>query len=99
MRAPPSSRQRYRRFVDDYLHRRLDDKLEAERNAGRVVEPPAPDEPENGKRPSLFRRIWPKGKRREYLRDYLRWLKPLRAALVFVFVLALIRAGLEMIEP
>lgn len=97
LRAPPSSRQRYRRFVDDYLHRRLDDKLEAERNAGRVVEAPA--EPQNGKRPTLFRRIWPKGKRREYLRDYLRWLKPLRAALVFVFMLALVRAGLEMIEP
>ena len=39
------------------------------------------------------------GKRREYLRDYLRWLWPHRFQLAGVFVLALIVAGLEMIEP
>ena len=39
------------------------------------------------------------GKRREYLRDYLRWLRPHRYQLGAVFVLALIVAIMEMIEP
>jgi ATP-binding cassette, subfamily B, bacterial len=38
-------------------------------------------------------------KRREYLRDYLRWLWPHRYAIGTVFALALLTAGLEMIEP
>ncbi len=42
---------------------------------------------------------FPTGKRREYLRDYLRWLKPHRVEISGVFVLALLVAGLEMIEP
>jgi ATP-binding cassette subfamily B protein/subfamily B ATP-binding cassette protein MsbA len=46
-----------------------------------------------------LRRLRPRGKRREYLGEYLRWLKPLRLAVGAVFLLALIRAGLEMIEP
>jgi ATP-binding cassette subfamily B protein/subfamily B ATP-binding cassette protein MsbA len=39
------------------------------------------------------------GKRREYLREYLRWLRPHRLQLGVVFTLALIVAGMEMIEP
>jgi ATP-binding cassette subfamily B protein/subfamily B ATP-binding cassette protein MsbA len=39
------------------------------------------------------------GKRREYLRDYVRWLWPHRYAVVGFFLLALSTAGLEMIEP
>ena len=39
------------------------------------------------------------GRRREYLRDYLRWLRPHRLELAGVFLLALLVAGLEMIEP
>ena len=39
------------------------------------------------------------GKRREYLGEYLRWLRPHRAQLGVVFALALIVAGMEMIEP
>ena len=38
-------------------------------------------------------------RRREYLRDYLRWLWPHRYAIAGIFALALIGAGLEMIEP
>jgi len=38
-------------------------------------------------------------KRREYLREYVRWLRPYRYALAGVFALALLVAGLEMIEP
>src|SRR5262249_55028899 len=40
-----------------------------------------------------------RAKRREYLREYLRWLWPHRYAVVLVFVLALGVAGLEIIEP
>ena len=39
------------------------------------------------------------GKRREHLREYLRWLRPHRSAVAVLFVLALAVAGLEMIEP
>ena len=39
------------------------------------------------------------GKRREYLRDYLWWLWPHRYELGGVFLLALLVAGMEMIEP
>jgi ATP-binding cassette, subfamily B, bacterial len=39
------------------------------------------------------------GKRREYLRDYMRWLWPHRYQVAGVFLLALLVAGLEMIEP
>ena len=37
--------------------------------------------------------------RREYLGDYLRWLRPHRWSIAALFVLALASAGLEMIEP
>jgi ATP-binding cassette subfamily B protein len=38
-------------------------------------------------------------KRRRYLREYLRWLRPHRYAVGALFALALITAGLQMIEP
>jgi ATP-binding cassette subfamily B protein/subfamily B ATP-binding cassette protein MsbA len=38
-------------------------------------------------------------RRREYLRDYLRWLWPYRYATAVVFGFALLAAGLELIEP
>ena len=90
---PRSSRQSYRRFVEDYLARRLDDPAESGKRAARA------DEPEDAEKPSRWRRFRPRGKRREYLREYVGWLRPLRAALAVVFVLALVRAGLEMVEP
>jgi ATP-binding cassette subfamily B protein/subfamily B ATP-binding cassette protein MsbA len=40
-----------------------------------------------------------RSRRREYLRDYFRWLWPHRYAIAGIFALALIGAGLEMIEP
>jgi ATP-binding cassette subfamily B protein/subfamily B ATP-binding cassette protein MsbA len=75
-----SSRQRYRQFVEDYKHRRLDDPQET----GQDKKPP------DGKRP---------GQRREYLREYIRWLWPHRSAVGALIALALGVAGLEMIEP
>ena len=49
--------------------------------------------PTQGPRPLLG------GRRREYLRDYVRWLWPHRFTVAFLFGLALITAGLQMIEP
>src|SRR3954464_354068 len=40
-----------------------------------------------------------KQRRRGYVRDYLRWLRPHRYAISIVLVLAFIAAGLQMIEP
>jgi ATP-binding cassette, subfamily B, bacterial len=80
---PRSSRERYRGFVEDYKHRRLDD-----------------ESTPSGEEASAPRSRRLGGvKRRQYLREYLRWLRPHRYAVGVVFVLALLRAGLEMIEP
>lgn len=79
-----SSRQRYQSFVEDYKKRRLDDTDENEKKEGEQ-KPGTPEER--------------RGRRREYLRDYLRWLRPHTARIVVVFLLALIAAGLTMIEP
>jgi ATP-binding cassette subfamily B protein/subfamily B ATP-binding cassette protein MsbA len=87
-----TSRERYRGFVEDYKHRRLDDRLEAADKAPEAAPKPEADAPPR-------KGFFPRGQRREYLREYLRWLKPHRNAVAFVFFLALLRAGLEMIEP
>ena len=92
---PRSSRQRYRTFVEDYKLGRLDEALEEGKDGKESGEPAQSAEPEPKTRWWAVRR----GKRREYLREYLRWLRPYRAAVAVVFVLALTRAGLEMIEP
>ena len=90
---PRSSRQSYRRFVEDYLARRLDDATDG--MSAKRVEPD-----EDGTQPrSRWQRLRPRGKRREYLGQYVRWLRPMRTALIVVFLLALVRAGLEMVEP
>ncbi|HXB75169.1 MAG TPA: ABC transporter ATP-binding protein [Candidatus Acidoferrales bacterium] len=41
----------------------------------------------------------PSGKRRQYLREYLRWLWPHRYAVGALFALALLSASLQMVEP
>jgi len=90
-----TSRQRYQGFVEDYKHRRLDDspgsgdgKKPATDGARKVEDEGAAD----AGRP-------PRSKRREYLRDYGRWLHPHRYALGLVLLLALVAGGLEMVEP
>lgn len=82
MNQPRSSRARYRAFVDDYKHRRLDATTEEPQDASEA-------EAEKQRR----------GKRREYLKDYLRWLKPHRTELAIVFLIALVTAALEMAHP
>ncbi|MFI5178612.1 MAG: hypothetical protein ACHQO8_08615, partial [Vicinamibacterales bacterium] len=91
MSYPRSSRQRYRRFREDYRLRRLDDAADGaeatpKEAAGTSAEP-APESP--GKRQT----------RRAYLREYGRWLWPHRYAVGVMFVLALVAAGLQMVEP
>ena len=90
---PRSSRQRYKVFVEDYRHRRLDDAVDAMDGKPLAVQEPEPA----GRRGRLSRLL--KGNRREYLHEYLKWLRPHRYGIAVVFVLSLIRAGMEMIEP
>src|SRR6185295_10792586 len=86
-----SSRQRYADFVEEYRHKRLDDATDS--RAKELKASPSANElvPTNEKDR--------KTKRRRLIRDYLRWLKPHRGAITFVFLLALVVAGLQMIEP
>ena len=89
-----SSRQRYKHFVRDYRDRRLDDRTDeasGKKSIERARRRTASGEEE---KPTLLG-----GKRREYLREYLRWLWPHRYGVATLFVLALIGAGLQMIEP
>src|ERR1051326_1409232 len=84
-----SSRHRYRGFVKDYKQGRLDDSDEKGKKPDDAAK-------SNGEAASPeSKRI----KRREYMRAYLRWLRPYRYAVGGLFFLALVVAGLEMIEP
>ncbi|HEX6589139.1 MAG TPA: ABC transporter ATP-binding protein [Longimicrobiales bacterium] len=83
-----SSRRRYRDFVASYKARTLDDAADDGKKAG-DADAAAKAKPSGEK----------KAKRREYMRDYARWLRPHRWAVAGVFFLALIMAGLEMLEP
>ena len=83
---PRRSRQRYRRFVDDYRQRRLDDLTDEARGLKSLV---GKDGDKKAQRQ----------KRREMLREYLRWLRPHRKRVVAVFALAIAVAGIQLIEP
>ena len=93
---PRSSRRRYQVFVEDYKRKRLDDTIDAPR--GLRPTDVAPSSPEKGGPVSVFRKAL-RGKSREHIREYLRWLKPHRVAILAVFLFALIAAGVEMIQP
>lgn len=97
--VPRSSRQQYRRFVQAYRDRRLDDADEADGRddvgAAQDVAPAA--RATDARRPGRMR-LFSAG-RRQYLREYIRWLKPHRTAVAIVFLLALFGAGLQMVEP
>jgi ATP-binding cassette, subfamily B, bacterial len=89
-----TSRQRYLRFVEDYKQGRLDDQ-------GGVAKGLAPSDvssPQGESQPSRTA-AWLGGKRRDYVREYLRWLWPHRYSVGVVFGLALVGAGLQMVEP
>src|SRR5215204_492133 len=84
MSRAESSRRRYRTFVKAYRDRTLEDSADGEKK------PKAGVSDEEKARAA--------GKRREYLRDYIKWLWPHRFKIAGFFLLALITAGLEMIE-
>ncbi|MCY7378066.1 MAG: hypothetical protein LH467_01850 [Gemmatimonadaceae bacterium] len=50
-RPPRSSRQRYRRFVEEYLHHRLDDRVDADQNVKIPDAVAAPDD-DAGEKPA-----------------------------------------------
>ena len=91
MNRPRSSRQRYRQFVDDYLHGRLDDSDQKRQEST----PPdvAKSSVEAARKHRLTRN------RRQYLREYLRRLSPYRFAMGAIFLFALLGAGLQMAQP
>ena len=86
-----ASRQRYLQFVEDYRRHRLDELNEDQRRL--TVMDAGRRKPEEGSRKGTA------GGRRQYLREYLRWLWPHRAAVGGFILLALAVAGLQMIEP
>src|SRR5262245_46839136 len=87
-----SSRRRYRDFVQKYKRGQLDETAETgEQQRTRD------DTAKAAENKSLFG--FRQGKRREYLRAYLRWLRPHRYAIGALFVFALLAAGLELVEP
>jgi len=88
-----SSRLRYGQFRRDYRAGRLDDPDDFGSRLPKPT-PESPDTPGSPKRRALL-----SGERRTYLRRYLAWLWPHRAAIGGVFLLAVLSAGLEMIEP
>jgi len=95
-----SSRQRYEHFVRDYRDRRLDDRTDHARGKRSIAAAEAAaaatgaaDGADPAKQPLLG------GRRREYLREYLRWLRPHRYGVAALFALALAATGLQMIEP
>src|SRR5688572_13008313 len=92
---PRSSRQRYRRFVQDYKHSRLDEVAEASENQKRL-----PDAANAGEqKPAPESKGLLRGNRRQYVREYLQWLKPHRYSVGAIFLFALLAAGLQMLEP
>lgn len=94
-RVPRSSRRRYFKFVQDYKQKRLDEVSESKVQEGKSDEKDAPQKRATGLESLGLRG----GKRREYLREYLKWLWPHRFAVAAVAVLALLTAGMEMAEP
>ncbi|MEK7401128.1 MAG: ABC transporter ATP-binding protein, partial [Gemmatimonadota bacterium] len=92
-----SSRQRYRVFVDDYRQKRLDEKTEALSDRKSLTADAA--DKADGKVTTKGPKILRSAKRREYLREYVRWLWPYRFAVGSVFLFAALVAGLQMVEP
>ncbi|HEU4690933.1 MAG TPA: ABC transporter ATP-binding protein [Vicinamibacterales bacterium] len=89
-----TSRQRYLRFVEDYKQGRLDAQVDAAKGLKPADDSARVDEDAAGKPAG-----WLTGRRREYGREYLRWLWPHRYRIAVVFALALVGAGLQMVEP
>jgi ATP-binding cassette subfamily B protein/subfamily B ATP-binding cassette protein MsbA len=98
-----SSRHRYRGFVEDYKARRLDERADETANGkphnGSHLAPRDEASTDEQELDDVSSRGARGLRRRQYLREYLRWLWPHRYAVAGVFFLALLTAGLQMIEP
>ncbi|MEX2271413.1 MAG: ABC transporter ATP-binding protein [Vicinamibacterales bacterium] len=91
-----SSRRRYLAFREDYRKGMLEDPDEktADSESALKIDEAADATAGPAPKPKLL-----PARRREYLRDYLRWLWPHRYAIGFVFLMAIVAAGLQMAEP
>src|SRR3990172_1882130 len=95
-RPDRSSRRHYRRFVEDYKRRRLDAVAEEKEKAARALTAhPGTVSAADAQTAAAPQLPW----RRQSARAYLQRLWPYRFAVAAVFVLTLITAGLDMIEP
>jgi ATP-binding cassette subfamily B protein/subfamily B ATP-binding cassette protein MsbA len=92
---PRTSRERYRRFVQDYKRHRLDE-TEGDKESEKPTDDPAKAD---GAATTPEAKRERRKQRRKYMREYLRWLRPHRYAVGALFFLAVMAAGLEMIEP
>ncbi|HET9012868.1 MAG TPA: ABC transporter transmembrane domain-containing protein, partial [Gemmatimonadaceae bacterium] len=97
MRRARTSRERYRSFVKDYRAGRLDEQTQARADGTLPVPAETPAQPAVPTGSAISRVFG--GTRRAYAREYLRWLWPHRYAAAVVFLLALVVAGLEMVQP
>ncbi len=96
MSAANSSRTRYRAFLEEYRRWRFRDLIkDGGEESARPEDPSQPKPPAEPSEGGSFLG----GKRRQYVREYLAWLRPHRGAVAVVFALALVTAGLQMIEP
>ena len=95
MKPPRSSRHRYKGFVQDYKSQRLDLSTDARADRTSIGKAEGSGEDDAATGSPLKLTV----KRREYLREYLRWLWPHRFAVGGLFALALTGAGLQMAEP
>src|SRR5580700_11161130 len=82
-----SSRRRYTAFVHDYKEGHLDDDDNSPGKPAQIA-----SEKKDGAADK-------KARRRKYVREYRHWLWPHRYAIGALFALALVAAGLELIEP
>lgn len=80
-----SSRQRFKTFQEAYRLRKLDDEPKDDARGTK----------DDGRGTKNEGRL----NRRKHIREYFHWLLPHRVAVIVVFVLALIVAGLQMVEP
>src|SRR5262245_54591358 len=94
-----SSRRRYRKFVEDYKARRLDDLLDEQARPEAVARGADGSAPGTPAHDPAIARADRNARRRRYLREYFRWLEPYRRAVLAFVLVAVTGAGLEMIEP
>jgi ATP-binding cassette subfamily B protein len=100
-----SSRRRYRGFVTDYRSGGLDAATDARNEVTKIPQPAgapasaAPDSDKADQKAKKEGRGLLRGKRRQYLREYLKWLWPYRYGVAGLFTLALLGASMEMVEP